>query len=79
MWLSKLKAFFSPYLSQVNSGRIKFFNRRKGYGFIQSENLDQDIFVHVSDLEDIVAKGDRVIFEIESSPRGPEARNVRLA
>ena len=64
------------------SGTVKWFNNKKGYGFI-NENSGRDIFVHFSSIEmdgyKSLAEGEQVIFEIEDSDRGPEARNVRKA
>jgi cold shock protein len=61
-------------------GTVKWFNNKKGYGFINEEN-GRDIFVHFSSIEmdgyKTLAEGDNVAFEIEESARGPEAKNVR--
>jgi CspA family cold shock protein len=61
---------------------VKWFNNKKGYGFI-NEASGRDIFVHFSSIEmdgyKSLAEGEPVIFEIEDSERGPEARNVRKA
>jgi CspA family cold shock protein len=62
------------------SGTVKWFNDRKGYGFINEEQ-GRDIFVHFSSIDmpgfKTLAEGERVVFEIEESDRGPEAKNVR--
>jgi len=61
-------------------GTVKWFNNKKGYGFINEEN-GRDIFVHFSSIEmdgyKTLSEGDNVAFEIEESTRGPEAKNVR--
>jgi CspA family cold shock protein len=60
-------------------GTIKWFNEKKGYGFIQQDN-GQDIFVHYSSIEGdgfkTLAEGQRVKFEIEEGAKGPKAINV---
>lgn len=61
------------------TGFVKFFNHSRGYGFIQTKASDNRIFVHISELNDRVRKGDRVKFEIEPDPKGPRAKNVELA
>ncbi len=53
-------------------GIVKWFDRKKGYGFIESEG--KDYFFHISMLEDSkIEKGDKVSFEPEESPRGIKA------
>ncbi len=61
-------------------GIVKWFNDRKGFGFISQEE-GNDVFVHFSSIESTgyktLAEGDRVEFDIEESDRGPEAKNVK--
>jgi CspA family cold shock protein len=61
-------------------GTVKWFNNKKGYGFINEEG-GRDIFVHFSSITmdgyKTLNEGELVIFEIEESTRGPEAKNVR--
>ena len=62
------------------NGTVKWFNDKKGYGFI-NENEGRDIFVHFSAIDmpgfKTLSEGDAVMFDIEESDRGPEAKNVR--
>ncbi|MCP4745322.1 MAG: cold shock domain-containing protein [Desulfobacteraceae bacterium] len=64
------------------NGTVKWFNNKKGYGFINEDN-GRDIFVHFSSIEmdgyKTLAEGEEVKFEIEESQRGPEAKNVQKA
>lgn len=64
----------------MTKGIVKWFNKKKGYGFI-NEDGGRDIFVHFSSIEmdgyKSLAEGEQVRFEIEISERGPEARKVR--
>jgi len=61
------------------TGTIKFFNDAKGFGFIKPDNGAQDVFVHVSGLVVTeVKEGDRVSYEVEQGPKGPNAVNVNL-
>lgn len=62
----------------MKKGTIKFFNTAKGFGFIKSED-GQELFVHVSALQDEVRENDAVVFEVQSTPKGLNATNVRLA
>lgn len=61
-------------------GRVKWFNEKKGYGFIESETHG-DVFVHYTGIEGqgfrTLRELERVVFEIEDSPKGPQAVNVK--
>ena len=61
-------------------GRVKWFNNRKGYGFIGREDAP-DVFVHHSAILEegyrTLQEGDSVEFEIVEGPTGPQAANVR--
>jgi len=60
-------------------GTVKFFNETKGYGFIQEEGTNQEVFVHVTGLSDKVRNGDAVTFETKKGKKGMTAINVKLA
>jgi CspA family cold shock protein len=59
-------------------GRVKWFSRQRGYGFIVVEGTAEEIFVHRTDLEGVYSlrEGQEVEFEIEATPKGPEAVRV---
>lgn len=61
-------------------GVVKWFNEKKGYGFISMED-GKDIFVHYSSINTpgfkTLAEGDKVSFDIEDGNRGPVAKNVQ--
>lgn len=60
-------------------GRVKWFNDKKGYGFIEQEN-GEDVFVHFSAIQGdgfkTLGEGQEVEFEVESGPKGVHAKNV---
>ncbi len=60
-------------------GTIKWFNEKKGYGFIQQDN-GPDVFVHYTSINGdgfkTLAEGQRVQFDIEDGNKGPKAVNV---
>ena len=62
-------------------GVVKWFNERKGYGFIEQEN-GPDVFVHHSGINadgfKSINEGDKVTFEVEQGPKGPAAANVTV-
>ncbi|HUT25676.1 MAG TPA: cold shock domain-containing protein [Sumerlaeia bacterium] len=63
-------------------GTVKWFNDKKGYGFIEQESGD-DVFVHYSAIVKegyrTLSEGERVDFEIEQGPKGLHAMNVMKA
>jgi cold shock protein len=62
------------------NGIVKWFNDRKGFGFIEQDN-GQDVFVHhsgiVSDGFKSLSEGDRVTFDVEDGPKGLSAKSVK--
>ncbi len=59
----------------MQEGTVKFFNEQKGFGFITYGN--EEIFVHVSGLNDRVVENDKVSFDIEKGKKGLNATNVK--
>ena len=64
----------------MNRGTVKWFNERKGFGFIAREDNDEDVFVHysaiVSEGFKTLHEGDEVTFEIQEGPKGVQAANA---
>ncbi len=64
------------------TGRVKWFDARKGYGFIERDN-GGDIFVHINDMANpgapALEDGERVTFDVGQGRKGPAAQNVSRA
>ena len=64
------------------TGTVKWFNETKGFGFITPEDGSKDVFVHFSAIQGdgfrTLAEGQTVTFEVEDSPKGPQATQVTV-
>ncbi|MDX1625476.1 MAG: cold-shock protein [Wenzhouxiangellaceae bacterium] len=62
------------------TGTVKWFNDAKGFGFISQDNGGADVFVHFSAIQGSgfksLAEGEKVEFELQNGPKGPQAANV---
>ncbi|HMA69382.1 MAG TPA: cold-shock protein [Candidatus Mcinerneyibacterium sp.] len=63
-------------------GKVKWFDSKKGYGFIKAED-GNDVFVHYSEIDadgfKSLQEGQEVEFETEEGQKGPQAKNVKIA
>lgn len=64
------------------NGTVKWFRNEKGYGFITGED-GTDVFVHFSSIVGegykSLDEGQKVTYDVQSGPKGPQAANVRVA
>ena len=64
----------------MTTGKVKWFNESKGYGFIEPEGGGRDVFVHYSAIQGegykTLSEGQLVEFEITQGEKGPQAANV---
>lgn len=63
----------------MEKGVVKFFNETKGFGFIKVDGSGEEVFVHVSGLNEKIRENDIVEFDIQQGKKGPNAVNVKLA
>ena len=67
----------------MNTGTVKFFNSTKGFGFIQPDNGQADVFVHISAVERSgmqgLAEGQKVNFEVEIDRRNGKSAATTLS
>ena len=64
------------------SGKVKWFNGTKGYGFIERDDKEKDVFVHSSAAQAAgleLNEGDALTFEVEIGQKGPSAVNLQPA
>ena len=62
------------------TGTVKWFNESKGFGFITQDDGGADVFVHFSAISGsgfkTLAEGQKVTYDIQQGPKGPQAANV---
>jgi len=66
--------------SSMATGTVKWFNETKGFGFIAQDNGGDDVFVHYSAISAegfrTLREGQKVTFDVQQGPKGPQAANV---
>ena len=63
-------------------GKVKWFNPTKGYGFIERDDKEKDVFVHSSAAQAAslqLNEGDQLTFDVETGDKGPSAVNLQKA
>ena len=62
-------------------GKVKWFNPTKGFGFIEREDKEKDVFVHMSAVRDAgmngLEEGQSLSFDVVDGPNGPHAANLK--
>lgn len=63
----------------IRKGVVTFFNDSKGYGFIKDLETHESVFVHVNNVSEPIKENNRVTFEVEMGPKGPNAVRVKIS
>ena len=67
--------------STMSSGKVKWFNSKKGYGFITDDETNKDIFLHVSSLEEsklrVLKEEQKIKFDIKEEKNKLQAINIK--
>jgi cold shock protein len=68
--------------TDMSTGTVKWFNDAKGFGFITPDDGSKDLFVHFSSIQasgfKSLKESDKVQYDVEQSPKGPRAGNLKL-
>lgn len=77
--LSEIQLGAAPIEAEdpIKKGIVTFFNE-KGYGFITEDHGKENIFFHINNCDEPVKKGNKVSFEVEKSPKGFSAINIKV-
>jgi len=66
----------------VTQGKVKWFNNAKGYGFIEADDVEGDVFVHYSQIQQdgfkTLKADESVQFDLQTTPKGKHATNVEI-
>ena len=66
----------------MTTGKVKWFNDAKGYGYITPDDGSKDVFVHFSAIQSggfkTLKENDKVQFDVQQSPKGPRAANLKV-
>ena len=79
--MNKKQILKKTRIRMSTNGKVKWYNSRRGYGFISPDDGGKDIFVHVSDLEksgvNYLDEGDSIAFEIAEEKGKTKAINIK--
>tara|TARA_Y100001970_G_scaffold235580_1_gene294685 strand:- start:364 stop:579 length:216 start_codon:yes stop_codon:yes gene_type:complete len=63
------------------TGAVKWYNSKKGYGFVQRDDGEKDVFIHASAVKAAglryLQESEKISFDLEDGPKGPNATNIK--
>ena len=62
----------------IRKGIVTFYNDSKGYGFIKDLETQESVFVHVNNTTEPIKENNKVTYEVEMGPKGPNAVRVKI-
>jgi CspA family cold shock protein len=72
---------FEEFDMTMQTGKVKWFNESKGFGFIAPDDGGKDLFAHFRDIQGngfkVLTENQRVEFEVKEGQKGPQASNIR--
>ena len=63
----------------IRKGIVTFFNDSKGYGFIKDLETHESVFVHINNVGEPIKENNKVTYEVEMGPKGPNAVRVKIS
>jgi CspA family cold shock protein len=61
----------------MRTGTVKFFNHKNKFGFVIDDETKKEYYVHIKDVVGEVDQNDRVSFELQDAPKGPQCAQVK--
>lgn len=61
----------------MHTGTVKFFNHKNKFGFIIDDETRKEYYVHIKDVTGEINENDRVSFELQDAPKGPQCAQVK--
>ena len=59
------------------TGTVKFFNHKNKFGFVIDDETKKEYYVHIKDVTGEIDENDRVSFELQDAPKGPQCAQVK--
>lgn len=61
----------------MRTGIVKFFNHKNKFGFVVDDETKKEYYVHIKDVTGEINQNDKVSFELQDAPKGPQCAQVK--